>query len=161
MESYIVLKELSHLPSEYYIFENLQLSLLKGVKYRNTSETVRICQIDYLIVGPRGIFIIGVKDWDKKTLEIDPQLPLKEVDKAGLIIYIRSLNRFKKKLPIYNVSVRLRKVPKVRYEYVYHVTLRELYWFILRREGKLQKKWIAKIVRWISKITKSKPIKMS
>ncbi len=84
--------------------------------------------------------------------------PLKEVDKAGLIFYIRLYNKFYKKFPIYNVAVMLKKVPKVHYGYVRHLTCRELYWFILRRQGSIPKRKIAKITRWFSKVSKRKPL---
>ena len=94
----------------------------------------------------------------EKILNEASQIPLKDVDMAGLVFYIRTVNRFHRKLPIYNVAVMLQKVPKVQYEYVHHLSLKQLYWFILRREGVISKKSIKKIVRWLTKISNRKPI---
>lgn len=159
MKEDIVLKELNRLPDTYYIFKDLHLYLRYSVTYRKTQETVNFCQVDFVVIGPTGIFIIEAKEWGQKILKEASHLPLKEVDKAGLIFYIRIYNRFCKKFPIYNVAVMLQKVSKVKFEYVRHLTLKELYWFIIRREGFLPKKKITKIVKWLNKVSNRKAIK--
>ncbi len=60
---------------------------------------------------------------------------------------------------ILNVAVMLTKTPKMQYGYVHHLSLKQLYWFILRREGRLSKKKVKKIVRWLVRISKKKYIK--
>ena len=152
------MRELRKLDLSYYIFNDVCLSLHRSVTYRNTEENIKSCQIDFVVVGPTGIFIIGAKEWVEKILREASQIPLKDVDMAGLVFYIRTVNRFHRKLPIYNVAVMLQKVPKVQYEYVHHLSLKQLYWFILRREGVLSKKSIKTIVRWLTKISNRKPI---
>ena len=154
-----VFVELNRLPTTYYIFSDILLSLYRPVKYKKSQESVKFCQIDFLVVGPTGIFVIEAKEWSQKILKEASCLPLKETDKAGLIFYIRIVNKFHKKFPIYNVAVMLQKVTKVSYEYVRHLTLRELYWFIIRREGFLPEKKIIKITGWLTKVSNRKIIK--
>ena len=154
-----VLVELNRLPTTYYIFGDIVLSLYRPVKYKKTEEYVKFCQLDFLVVGPTGIFVIEAKERSQKILREASCLPLKETDKAGLIFYIRMLNKFHRKFPIYNVAVMLQKVTKVSYEYVRHLTLRELYWFILRRERFVPKRKITKITRWLTKISNRKVLK--
>ena len=153
-----VLRELYRLPVTYRIFKDICLHLRSAVKYRETEERVKFCQIDFVVIGPTGLFVIEAKEWSDKILKEYSHFPLKEVDKAGLVFYIKIINWFCKKIPIYNVAVMLQKIPKVKYEYVRHLTLRELYWFIIRREGTMSKKKITKITRWLSKISKRKAI---
>lgn len=88
----------------------------------------------------------------------DKLLPLREVDKAGMVFYIRISNQFRRKFPIYNVAVMLSKVTKAQYGYVHHLSLRQLYCFILRREGILSKKRIRKIVKWLAQVSNKKAI---
>jgi len=151
-----VLRELNRLSCDYYIISDVCLSLNWPVKYRKTQEIVKFCQIDFVVIGPTGIFLIEAKEWSEKILREDMYIPFKEADKAGLIFYIKIINRFNKKFPIYNVVVMLQKVPKIQYEYVRHVSLQQLYWFILQREGILHKKKITKTVRWLSKVSNKK-----
>ncbi len=155
----VVIKELNKLSTAYSIFNDVCLSLNRPVKYRNTQKNVKFCQIDYVVIGPTGIFIIEAKEWSDRILKKNKLLLLKEVDKAGLIFYIKIFNRFRRKFPIYNVAIMLRKVPKVKYGFVYHLTIKELYWFILRREGVISKKKIRQIIRWLAKISNRKAIK--
>lgn len=156
-----VLRELYRLPVTYRIFKDICLHLRSAVRYRETEERVKFCQIDFVVIGPTGLFVIEAKEWSDKILKEYNHIPLKEVDKAGLVFYIKIFNRFCKKLPIYNIAVMLQKVPKVKYEYVRHVTLRELYWFIMFPRKKIiiiAKKKITKITRWLSKVSKRKAI---
>ncbi len=148
MTENVVLRELNKLPQSYFIFNDVCLRLLRPVKYRKTEEYVKSCQIDFVVIGPTGIFIIGVKERSENLL--------KEVDVAGLIFYIRTVNSFHRKFPIYNVAVMITKTPRVQYEYVHHLTLRQLYWFIRRREGSLTKRKVRKITRWLTKTSNSK-----
>ena len=147
----IVLRDLNELPPSYYIFNDVYLQLSRPVRYRKSEEYVKTCRIDFVVIGPTGLFIICTKDWSGNLL--------KDVDMAGLVFYIKTANLFHNKLPIYNVAVMLTRVPKVRYGYVHHLSLKQLYWFILRREGRLSKKKVKKIVRWLVRISKKKNIK--
>jgi len=97
------MRELDRLPDIYYIFNEVHLSLYRPVRYRDTDKYIRYCQIDFVVIEPTGIFIIEAKEWDERTLREAKTLPLKEADKAGLIFYIRIVNKFRKKFPIYNV----------------------------------------------------------
>lgn len=155
----VVLRELNRLSSTFHIFTDVYLRLNRPVRYKNTKKKIKFCQIDFVVVGLTGIFIIEAKEWNEKILKEDKLLPLMEVDKAGLIFYIRSLNFFGRKFPIYNIAVMLTKVPKVKYGFVRHLTISELYWFILRRDGVISKKKIKQIVRWLTKISNRKDIK--
>lgn len=153
-----VLRELYRLSSTYQIFNDVCLKLNRPVKYRVTQKMIKFCQIDYVVVGPTGIFIIEAKEWSERTLKEKDIFPLMEADKAGLIFYIKTVNKFHRKFPMYNICVRLRKSPKVKYGYVYHLTIKELYWFIMRREGAIPKKKIMNIARWLNKVSKRKAI---
>ena len=147
----IVLRDLNELPPSYYIFNDVYLQLSRPVRYRKSEEYVKTCRIDFVVIGPTGLFIICTKDWNESLL--------KEVDMAGLIFYIKTVNLFHSKLPIYNVAVMLTKVQKTKYAYVHHLSLKQLYWFILRREGRLSKKKIKRIVRRLVRMSKKKFIK--
>ena len=122
MKEDVVLRELKRLPATYYIFKDLHLYLHQAVKYRKTQETIDFSQIDFVVIGPTGIFIIEGKEWGIQILNDYSHLPLKEADKAGLIFYIRMYNRFCKKFPIYNIAVMLQKVSKVKYKYIQNIS---------------------------------------
>ena len=155
----VVLKELIKLPNHYFIFNDVVLSHNRSVKYKKSQEYVKFCQIDFLVVGPTGIFVIEAKEWSQLILTKASYLPLKEADKARLIFFIKIDSRFHTKFPIYTVVVMLQKVTKVKYGYVRHLTIIELYRFIIRREGFLPKKKIKKITRWLTEISNRKVIK--
>ncbi len=98
----VVLRDLNELPPSYYIFNDVYLQLSRPVRYRKSEEYVKNCRINFVVIGPTGFFIIGTKDWSGNLL--------KDVDVAGLIFYIKTVNLFHSKLPIYNVAVMLTKI---------------------------------------------------
>ena len=147
-EDLLILKELNKLPPSYFIFNDVCLRLSRPVRYRKTERYVKSARINYIVIGPTGIFIIGFKDGGVELL--------KDVDIAGLIFYIKTVNWFHGKLPIYNVAIRIKKVPKIKYGFIYHLTAPQLRWFILRREGRLSKRKIRRITSRLSRITVSK-----
>ncbi|HEA70647.1 hypothetical protein LCGC14_0415040 [marine sediment metagenome] len=54
-------------------------------------------------------------------------------------VIMRELGRLPENYYIFKIAVMLSKVPISQYEYVHHISLQQLYWFILRGRGDLSK----------------------
>ena len=139
----IVLNELSKLPNQFILLKNAFFRLPWSVTYQKTSEMIRSCQIDYVVIGPPGVSIIEAKNWDENSFK--DMIPHKEVDKAGLIIYIKLKRYFNRKIPIYNIIVSNRKTSSNQYGYVHQLTLWELTPFIFDQENKLSRSEIREL----------------
>ena len=79
-----VLGELHKLPHQFTILKNILLRLRWTATHPKSSEPVKSCQIDYLVIGPTGIFVIESKNWDDEAFT--QKVPHIEVDKAGLVV---------------------------------------------------------------------------
>jgi len=144
----IVLDELHKLPHLFTTLRNKLLRLRYPVTYQKTSESIRSCQIDYLVIGPTGIFVIEAKDWDDELFI--QKLPHIETDKAGLVVYIKLTNHFAKYIPIYNIVATLRQVPFARYGRVRQPFAWQLTTYIYSLESCISKSETRKIRRLLS-----------
>jgi hypothetical protein len=141
----IILDELHKLPHRFCVLKNRFLRLRWFVTYQNTSESFNSCQIDYLVIGPTGVFIIEAKNWDDDYYT--QKLPHIEVDKAGLVVYIKLSNHFRRYIPINNIVVTNRKVPIVKYGRVEQLFIWQLTPFIFSFKNCVSNSEIRKIKR--------------
>jgi len=85
------LEKLEKLPSDFHIFCDVKIKR----------------QMDFVVVGPTGIFVIEVKNWTpgytKDHLESDEESPHEQVDDAGTKLYYFLKDKF-------NFNLRVRKV---------------------------------------------------
>ena len=146
-----VLDELHKLPHHFIILRNKLLRLRWSVTYQKTSESVKSCQIDYLVIGPTGIFVIEAKDWDDELYT--QKLPHIEADKAGLIVYIKLANNFTRYIPICNIVATLNQVPFARYGRVRQLFVWQLTTYIYSLETCLSRSEIRKIKRLFMRCT--------
>ncbi len=84
-----VVKNLARLPDEYHVINdcNLCLETWAGLD----GKPIRTAQIDHLVVGPTGVFVIETKNWSKETVENAFQsgyTPYHQVRKARRITYL-------------------------------------------------------------------------
>lgn len=141
----LVLKELNKLPYQFMILRNVFLRLKWPVTYQKTSEAVKSCQIDYIVIGPSGIFVMEAKNWDECIFK--EKIPHKEIDKAGLIMYIKLSRSFTKKIPIYNIVVTKKQEASIRYGFVHQLPVWQLTSFIYSQGSNISQGEIPRVRR--------------
>jgi vacuolar-type H+-ATPase subunit H len=147
-----VIKELVKLPDSYIVFNDMNLSFSKSIRWKKYNEYVKSCQIDHVVIGPNGIFLIETKNWKPETLQTTRFLPHKQVDRAGYIFFIKFINLFRrlnKKIPIRGIVVTLRDLPKYDYPYVEQLTPNRLDSYILGFRDILTLDEVEKISNWL------------
>ncbi len=84
-----VIKNLAKLPDEYHVINDCNLSLETWT--RLDGKNLRTAQIDHLVIGPTGVYVIETKNWSKETMEKSFQSeynPYHQVQKAQRITYL-------------------------------------------------------------------------
>lgn len=77
---------LRKLPDNYVVVNDVVLRLKESVYFDNTCLST--AQIDHLVIGPAGIFVIEVKNWSKKfTSDGDFFDPYKQVKRHNYVCY--------------------------------------------------------------------------
>jgi Nuclease-related domain len=78
---------LRKLPENFYIINDVKLSLRKGMKF--DGEWLQSAQIDHLVISPAGIFVIEAKNWSKEFIKSGDYFnPYQQV--SALLIYVTS-----------------------------------------------------------------------
>ena len=144
------IKELKKLPEPYFIINEATLSFSRSIRWRKYGEFVKSCQIDHVVVGPTGIFLIETKNWNPQRLQQTHFTPHKQIDRAGYIFFIHMMDYFFRKFPVYKIVATYRPLPEIHYDYVNQMTIRDLPNFILNKREQLDPEDIRKIVSWLN-----------
>jgi len=92
----LVIEKLRNLTDDYYIFNNLTFKLDNGINFNGTF--LKSAQIDHLVVGPSGIYVIETKNWSeafvKKVFDNGSYTPYDQIKRSSYAVY-RSLNSLK------------------------------------------------------------------
>jgi hypothetical protein len=85
---------LSKLPDSYYVLNDVTLKLPDSVNF--DGDWLSSAQIDHLVIGPAGVFVVEVKNWSKKFVEDgDFFNPFQQVKRHNYVCYTL-LGRFVK-----------------------------------------------------------------
>jgi hypothetical protein len=144
-----VINTLRKLPDSYYVLNEIQIKLSRSVLWKKYIEYIRSAQIDHIVIGPTGIFLIETKNWLEMNISSVHNSPHKQIDKAGALFWIAQNQRFENPYKSYNLVVTLNSLPKFYYQQVYQLSLEELTKFILTRNLALSQKQIEKIKNWL------------
>ena len=89
-----VIEELSKLNDNYHVMCGVNLALPRAVTY-NGQRNLRSAQMDFVIVCPKGVFMIEVKNWTKKYVKSHSGLsPYEQTERAGRVLWISLQNSF-------------------------------------------------------------------
>ena len=79
---------LKKLPNTYYVINDVCIKLNKSISL--DKEWIQSIQVDHLVIGPSGVFIIEVKNWSKKFASTgsfhDPYNQIKRHNRACYIL---------------------------------------------------------------------------
>jgi hypothetical protein len=92
---------LSSLPDEYVVIHDVSTELLEPISLPSEHDTIHSFQIDHVVVGPTGVFVIETKHWGENTIN-NPEVfsPIKQVRRSGYALY-RMINQAVKDGVIY------------------------------------------------------------
>ena len=83
---FAVIKELRRLPDNYTVFNDLNLRANRYIHFDGVA--LQSAQIDHIVLGPSGIFVIETKSWSKEFSERgDYHNPFDQVKRAAYLCY--------------------------------------------------------------------------
>ena len=89
-----VLNHLKNLGDTYHVFCDLNIKLKDYVRYKGT-RNLRSAQMDFVVVGQTGIFLIEVKNWSENfQMHHQGLSPHEQADRAGLVLWIYLKKQF-------------------------------------------------------------------
>jgi len=139
-----VVKTLEALSDDYYLINDFDITFFNAIYNKRDNEYIKSVQIDHILVGPSGIFIIETKNWSEKSIEnLNLRSPVDQIRRASFILFQflnNDIGNFHlnlgkhhwgdKKISIKNVIVLINTRPQGEFQYVKVVTLNELLSYI-------------------------------
>jgi hypothetical protein len=98
-----VLDELKKLPEAYHIINDFGLEFNPPLYNRSEDDRIYSIQVDHLVVGPTGIFVIETKYWSNKSISNDMLFsPVKQAKRAGFVLFV-----------LLNDAIKSRHIPRL------------------------------------------------
>lgn len=85
----MVIDELSKLPETYSVINDYQRGFYRPIYDSRNDDRIMSIQIDHIVIGPTGIFIIETKNWSKETMHnSDIFSPVKQLRRDGFALFV-------------------------------------------------------------------------
>lgn len=139
-----VVKTFEALSDEYHLINDFAISFSPAVYNRQENDYIKSVQIDHILVGPSGIFLIETKNWSEKSLEsLSLRSPVQQIKRTSFILFKLLNNEIsnyhlrldthhwgEKKISIRNLIVLTNTKPKEEFQYVKILTVNELLGYV-------------------------------
>ena len=143
-----VIDELSKLDDSYHIMCGIDIELPNWVTY-NGKKNLKSAQMDIVVVCPKGVFMIEVKNWTDEYAQNNKQdfSPYEQAGRAGLVLWI-TLKKMINDIRVTNVllSIRGNLQYNEKYRLVYVSSIDSINQFLEKRQDSLNEKEVEKIV---------------
>ena len=135
-----VVKTLETLSDDYFLINDFSVSFSRAIYNRKEDDYIKSIQIDHILVGPSGIFLIETKNWSEKSLEnLSLRSPVEQIKRNNFALFhllnndmsnyhlrLDSHHWGDKKIPIKNLIALTTVKPKGEFQYVKILTINEL-----------------------------------
>jgi len=135
-----VFKTLETLSDDYHLINDFSVTFHPAIRNRRENDYIKSIQIDHILVGPSGIFLIETKNWSDKSLEsLSLRSPVEQIQRTSFALFrlfnkeikssgIRLNNHHwgDKKIPVRNLIVLTNKKPNEEFQYVKVLSVDEL-----------------------------------
>lgn len=128
-------RQLKKLSDSYYIINDFKYRFNKPITHRQTGEKIFSIQIDHLVIGPTGIFILETKNWSQRSVEsLNLRSPIDQVHRTSYALFILLNNRIsfnthhwgEKKISVKNVLVMTQATTQEKFKFVSIRSLNDL-----------------------------------
>ena len=144
-----VIEELKKLNDNYHVLCGVRIAIPHYVTYNNLSR-LRSAQMDFVLVCPRGVFMIEVKYWSNRFAKTTHKSPHEQTGKAGLLLWVKLQNRFKN-IRVTNVLLSIQGNLKhdANHHSVHVTSLDSMIPFLKKREISLNRRQVREMVEFL------------
>ena len=169
-----VAKVLESLSDDYHLINDFAVSFSPAIYNRQENDYIKSVQIDHILIGPPGVFLIETKNWSEKSLtNLSLRSPVQQIKRASFALfkllnievsnYHLHLNRHHwgdKRISIKNLIVLISTKPKEEFQYVKVLTLGELMSYITYLPAMLSNLETQNIAEFLLGINSTKDVEM-
>ncbi len=143
-----VIDELSKLDDSFHILAGVEVHLSRWITY-NGKKNLKSAQMDIVVVCPKGVFMIEVKNWSDNYVKNNTNLsPYEQTERAGRVLWV-FLQSVIKGTRVTNILLSIQgNMPyNQNYRSVYVSSLDRINQFLEKRQDELNEKDVDKIVK--------------
>ena len=134
----MVIEKLRGLPDTFHVINDHVVQFSWSIYCRRRNEHIRSAQIDHVVVGPTGVFVLETKNWRRETFDENAGRPHDQADRCGFALWVELANHVRgEKPPVASVVVTTRPMPVTKHGYVAQVSAAAVCNHILTRKTKL------------------------
>lgn len=84
-----VTRALSNLPDTFTVINDYRLEFAQPIYDRNNDDRINSIQIDHVVIGPTGLYLVETKNWSKDSVG-NPELfsPIKQLKRNNFAIFV-------------------------------------------------------------------------
>ena len=160
--------ELDKFSNNYHILNNVSLEFEPPIYNRKENDRIYSIQVDHVIVGPSGIFLIETKNWSEESIRNQGLFsPVAQIKRHGYALYkiinqsvkngkIRIENHHwgERNISTRNIILMIGSKPEIEFDFVKILTLEEIRKYIEYFPKNLSENEVESIVNWLTGITK-------
>ncbi|MCC5925918.1 MAG: NERD domain-containing protein [Bacteroidetes bacterium] len=124
-----VVNELSLLPDTYYLINDFSVTFNPPIFNRKNNDRIVSIQVDHLLIGPAGVYIIETKNWGAQSVQnLDLRSPVDQIKRSSYALFV-SLNSAsdvglaqhhwgRKRVPIRSIIAMTNSMPREEFQHV-------------------------------------------
>jgi hypothetical protein len=138
------LNQLEKLPDSYIIINDYKREFYKPIYDKRNDDRIHSIQVDHIIVGPTGVYIIETKNWSQKSINSsDLFSPVKQLRRSSFAMFVllnqavqdREIEFFNKnwgeqKISLKSIVLLMNHLPVEEFQYVKILSLADVNSFI-------------------------------
>jgi hypothetical protein len=135
-----IVKTLEKLSDDYLLINDFTVTFSPAIYISKDNDYIKSIQIDHILVGPSGVFLIETKNWSEKSLEnMNLRSPVEQIKRSSFVLFMllnSDLSNYHlrldnhhwgdRKISIRNLIVFTNIKPKEEFQFVKILTLNEL-----------------------------------
>ncbi len=134
-----VVKELDYLSNDYILINDFSLNFKPPIYHLKENDYIKSIQIDHILVGPSGVFIIETKNWSEQFIENSYfRSPIQQIKRTSYVLYrllhylsdnkgfLKKHGWGSRKVPLRNLIVFTNSKPQVQFDFVKMLSVFEL-----------------------------------
>ncbi len=146
---------LSALPEGYHVINDVNLHFDRAIHWRERDEWIKNSQIDHIVVGPSGVFLLETKNWKSSDIEMKSDKLRYQIRRSSLALwyYLKENYRGRNQPKVWLVIVSMKGNPAGRKpdKFIDIVAPGRLCRYITERDSVLSKEEINKLVRLLAR----------
>ena len=151
-----VIDSLSQLPDEYHVVNDINLHFDRAIHWHKHNEYIKNCQIDHIVIGPTGIYLLETKNWKVADIEVKSDKLIHQVQRANLALWLYLKNYYRKnecpKIFGVVVSMNIGHTGKKLDKFIDIITPSQLYGYITRRMMVFSEDQITRLVQILNRV---------